>query len=181
MATVANADSQLRTSVELGAEFLAPIHTNRDIETINFNLLYVWERWPEHPFTFGSGFTLSNARGKITQLNNNFEEINSATHETGLGPTFRLKYEPFVYRGFSPGMEFSGGILIYSDHFPPGGDSYNFMWRAGISVNYRSMDRQLYIAATWKWMHVSNGQGITDENPSYEAQGPGVTWSWYFK
>lgn len=174
-----HADAKLRTQTKLGSEFLFPTHENRQIETITFNFMHVWERWPEHPFTFGTGLSVTGAKGRITQHDDNWQEIVSDTQAVGLGPVFRVKYEPIVYRGFSPGIGLWGGLILYSDHFPPGGDVYNFMWRSGISLNYRSGNGRSFFSLSWKWMHVSNGQGITDRNPSYEAEGLGFSWGWY--
>ena len=83
-----------------------------------------------------------------------------------------MRYQPFVYRGFSISPDFSGGLIFYSDKFPHGGDIYNFMWRMGGAVHYR-FNKKYAINLNVKWMHVSNGQGLGPQNPSYEAWGIG--------
>lgn len=178
---VAHSDTHLRTRTEVGAEYLYPIHDNRQIETLSFNVMHVWERWRDHPFTFGTGLTFTGVRGEITQHDDNWQRIVSDTAAIGLGPIFRVKFEPFVYRGFSPGAGVSGGLILYSDHFPPGGDIYNFMWRADVSLNYRGDDNRSFFSISWKTMHVSNGQGISDKNPSYEGDGLELSWGWYLE
>lgn len=174
------AQHPLRTKLEFSTEYLRPIHENRQIDTRTLNLLFGWERWPEHPFTFLFGLSLTHAAGEISQRDENFTERVLPSEATGLGPVFKVKFEPFVYRRLSAGAEIWGGVILYSDHFPAGGDIYNFMQRAGFSVSYRTRDGRHQVQASWKWMHVSNGQGIGDYNPSYEGSGPGVSWNFYF-
>lgn len=162
--------SFLRQNHEIALEYLSPIHENRDIQTITLNLLNGWERYKRHPFTFQYGLTITYAWGNITQGSSNIVPTISDNSAIGIGPVFYVKYEPFVYKGISISPYLSGAFILYSSRFPHGGDIYNFMWRVGGSLHYR-VNSVYKFSLSPIWMHVSNGQGISDKNPSYEGFG----------
>jgi len=160
----------LKPILEGGIEYLYPIHDNRQIHTISCNFLYGWERFDKHPFTFQFGLTATRAWGNIIQLDSSFSEVKTDNKAIGIGPVFVVEYEPFVYKNFSVSPVFSGGIILYSNRFPHGGDIYNFMWRFGGAIHY-GLKNKTKISLSGKWMHVSNGQGLSPKNPSYEGMG----------
>ncbi|MFQ5469725.1 MAG: acyloxyacyl hydrolase [Gammaproteobacteria bacterium] len=64
----------------------------------------------------------------------------------------------------------SGNFIVYSERFPAGGDYYNFMRRAGPMVKYK-IGNSMSIGLSYQQSHVSNGQGLSSRNPSYDAHG----------
>jgi len=46
-------------------------------------------------------------------------------------------------------------------------------------IEYK-LDPTKSIGLSYQWTHVSNGQGITAENPSYEASGFGLRFMGFF-
>jgi len=70
-------------------------------------------------------------------------------------------------------LDVCGAFILYDEEFPAGGEHYNFMWRAGPTLSY-SFGHAYGIGVSYRWMHVSNGQGLTPNNPSYEAKGIGI-------
>lgn len=70
-------------------------------------------------------------------------------------------------------------MIVYDQDFPAGGDRYNFMWRLGPSLSYRVADSYV-VGVSYRWMHVSNGRGVTPEDPSYEAEGLSLQVSYAF-
>ena len=156
------------SNIEISSEYLVPTMDNRQIETVSLNMLYGWERKWRIPFVFKVGVTLSYAWGEITQLNEN--------DAFAAGPVFlsRIRLPIAKKVAFSP--SFSGGILLYSEDFPFGGDIYNFMWRMGGTLDWQ-LNKYDQLNISVLWMHVSNGQGLNPGNPSYDGAGINVGYS----
>ena len=165
--------------LNLGLEYMYPTKDNRVIETVSIHAVYGWEWLEKTPLTIGVGITGTYAWGHIVQLDDNLNDTRFDNSAWGVGPVFTIKYEPFVYHGFSVSPDFSGGIILYSENFPSGGDVYNFMWRIGGSVNYHLPNGNTGASISCKWMHVSNGQGLVPHNPSYEGLGVELSVFWY--
>ena len=96
--------------------------------------------------------------------------VNLMSAVFGAGPIFLIRCEPFHVRWFAVSLDLLGGLVIYSDRFPPGGDIYNFTWRMGGALLFR-LGPRLTLSVGARWMHVSNGQGLNPGNPSYEGVG----------
>jgi hypothetical protein len=83
---------------------------------------------------------------------------------------FLLRVLPLRIGRLSVTAEMVGAIVFYSSNFPPGGDIYNFTWRFGGAAGYQVTD-SLRMMVGVRWRHVSNGQGLGPQNPSYEGIG----------
>ena len=165
--------------LEFGAEYLWSVEDDREIQTMSFNAVIGKEFFKKIHLSPYGGITATYAWGNIIQLNDNFQEVKYDNAAFGIGPVFMVRFEPLVYRGFSLGVDASGGIIFYTEDFPAGGDFYNFMWRIGPTVAWRINNKHA-INAGYRWMHVSNGQGLGQHNPSYAAQGISVNFDRYF-
>lgn len=156
-----------------GIEYIYPKDRNdRLIETVSTNSLLGLEclRKPMPILSIYGGLTCTYAWGNIRQWQDTMK-VKYNERVFGAGPVFLLRLEPVhIRKKLFISADFSGGFIFYSQHFPTGGDFYNFMWRWGISANYWINDKYA-IGATYKFMHVSNGQGIGQQNPSYEGRG----------
>lgn len=64
----------------------------------------------------------------------------------------------------------STAVLIYDRPFPAGGDHYNGMFQIGPSFSFTPA-RGHTLTLGYRWMHVSNGQGLGAHNPAYEGKG----------
>ena len=80
---------------------------------------------------------------------------------------------------FSISLDINEALILYTSHFPAGGDIYNFMHRLGGAICYRITKRDK-ISLGGRWMHVSNGQGFNEHNPSYQAAGANIGVIHYF-
>ncbi len=164
---------------EVGIEYYSPTSLSRDIQTISMNFLYGWERTRKFPLTLGGGITLTHAWGSIIQLDDNLNDVEFENSASGIGPIFCLKYELLRFQNWSVAPDFLGGVLLYSEKFPAGGDIYNFMWRLGGMLTYKVPESSTSLGISYRWMHVSNGQGLTPKNPSYEGAGVGFSFIKY--
>lgn len=162
--------------LDMGAEYYLPTSEDREIHSVFVNALFgveVVPRW----ITIAAGLTLTGAWGHIIQWNDDWEDVRYDTGVFGGGPMIIVRVEPLRVGWFSLALDVSGALLVYSARFPPGGDWYNMSWRVGGVLGFRITDR-LTLTAGARWMHVSNGQGLGGQNPSYEGVGfpVGIIW-----
>jgi hypothetical protein len=157
-------------SVEVGAEVYWPIHASRQIRTSAIDAYVEREVVELLHVTLGLGLTAMHPYGEITQLGDHFEPLRFTTSVIGAGPVVLVRCEPLAFGPVRLGVDGLGALLLYSEHFPPGGDIYNFAWRGGPSMRI-FLSHRIALTASVRWMHVSNGQGLGPQNPSYEAVG----------
>lgn len=146
-----------------------PTHVDRQITSgflnaaVGIELLDGW-------ITVAGGVTLSVASGHILQWDENFQDQRLGTTAFGAGPMLLVRVETPALGGVSLIADVLGSLLIYSGDFPPGGDIYNFSWRLGGALAFR-VHESISLTVGVRWMHVSNGQGLGPQNPSYEGLG----------
>lgn len=165
-------------SFEFGGEYLSPIHDNRQIHTVSGN--FWWGRgYFGQSFEVLSGFVITRPWGEIEQLNSNLEEVTLASSAWGAGPSFVFRWNLFSESWLKPFLDASGGTVFYDRPFPGGGENYNFMGRFGGGLAFGSI-KSFSLILKYQWMHVSNGQGLVPNNPSYEARGPYIALRFAF-
>ncbi|MCP4136956.1 MAG: acyloxyacyl hydrolase [bacterium] len=103
-------------------------------------------------------------------MDESFQSVKYNTSAFGIGPVFMIRCELIRYKLFYLSIDALGGVILYHTDFPLGGDKYNFMWKIGPSIGFDIADKYT-INVAFRGMHVSNGQGVADKNPSYEALG----------
>jgi hypothetical protein len=175
-----SASTRARHPLTLGTtlSYFAPTKEERQIQTVFVDVLVGVNVWDLLGIDIYGGLTSTVAWGWITQFDDQFNDVRFDTQVGGIGPVFALRAEPLRplcfagCAGFSLALDASGALVLYSAHFPPGGDIYNLAWRVGGAIGY-SVTPRWRIELGGRWMHVSNGQGIGAFNPSYE--GVGVT------
>ena len=110
-----------KLKLEPSIEYLIPTDSDRNIETLSANLLLGLELFPRSPLSIYAGVTMTYAWGNIRQWENDVK-IQHENKAVGIGPVFLLRFEPFIYYGFSISGDASGGLIFYSTDFPFGGD-----------------------------------------------------------
>ena len=155
---------------DVSGAYYVPTSDSRLIDSVFLNATIGLDVFPKLGFSAYGGVTLTYATGHILQWNDYFEDVRYETEAAGVGPIFLLRWAPFRIAGFALAAEMVGGVVLYSNGFPAGGDIYNFTWRFGGSLSYEVRD-ELTLFAGVRWMHVSNGQGLGHHNPSYEGVG----------
>jgi hypothetical protein len=127
--------------------------------------------------TLYGGVMTTAAWGSIVQWNENFEQIRFDARAGGAGPSILVRGEPVQRGRVSLRLEVAGSAIFYGPDFPPGGDFYNFAWQLGGAVAIRVSPR-VRLGLGLRWMHVSNGQGLGPQNPSYEGVGFPISIDW---
>ena len=168
------------TRLECGVEYLFPDSPERNIETISADAFW-GKAFLENRLELYLGATGTYAWGSIIQLEGTgiLAPETLRTSGIGLGPAFLARANLLEVENLTLSLDGSAGFLLYGDRFPAGGDIYNFMFRTGPRLGV-GLDRQTSLFVKYQWMHVSNGQGLVPQNPSYTAQGPVVGLNWAF-
>ena len=168
----------------VGIEYLTPRDQDRDIDTLNLDLNYLLAQQQALRFSVYLGLTLSQAEGNIIQLerdpnNNLLTQVRYETLAFGLGPGVLISVQLLQANRFVLHLDGGGSLLFYNKRFPPGGERYNFIWRAGPRLEYR-LGEAAAVGVQYRWAHISNGQGAGAQNPSYDARGAGLVLSGRF-
>jgi lipid A 3-O-deacylase len=153
--------------IEIELEYLYSCDSARNIDTLSLNILKASSG--NDRVSFYKGITITRAYGNITHLG-----VVSNSSAFGIGPVYMLRYKLKQWNQSTFSLDMSGGLIIYSEDFPAGGDFYNFMWRIGPKYTCHIGDNCL-LNIEYKIMHVSNGQWSgsveTSHNPAYNASG----------
>ncbi|MFH2064315.1 MAG: hypothetical protein ABIK15_03825 [Pseudomonadota bacterium] len=170
---------EVKELYELGIEYFQPVQRDRQIRTATANILKRSGYYDDLLITVYAGLTVNYAWGHILQEDRLNREIEYSNSAFGIGPLFHARWSPISVDGLALSMDAAGGILFHNKAFPAGGDYYNFIWRIGPSISYPLKDKQTLILG-FRMMHVSNGQGVTRDNPAYDAAGVSLHVSRYF-
>jgi|GEM_PF-872308 len=164
---------------EIGGEYLVPTRYSNEIKTLSIHGFYWKKYFKKSSIMISAGITGTYAWGYSTQWesisDSTVKVVDYKTSAFGIGPIFQIDPTIVKIKRFKLNVEASGGVILYNRHFPYGGDIYNFMFRTGPSVIYK-LNNNNSIKIGYRWMHVSNGQGMGNHNPFYEAQGINVSF-----
>jgi len=158
-----------------GLGYLHPVTQDRDIKTVNVDLAFAVTSAAHRHLSTYLDVVGTFATGRITQLEGELSEgtlreVEYNTGAIGAGLGLRIDLRLIVVGGLHIDLSGSGYLVLYNERFPAGGDYYNFMWRGGPAIGYQLRD-EASIAIGYQRSHVSNGQGMTRRNPSYDAHG----------
>lgn len=159
---------------EWGMDRLAPLHANRQIDTTSLQWRAREKVLLDGRASLRLGATVSRATGRIEQVGAD----GAYTLESpawGVGPAMDGRFTLIERGGWRLTMDASAAVLVYDRRFPAGGYHYNGMLQLGPSIGFAAGSRG-HFDAGWRWMHVSNGQGLGPHNPSYEARGLTLRW-----
>jgi lipid A 3-O-deacylase len=170
---------QMRLKLEAGFEYIVPYQASRQIKTVSINIYPGVQLFQKVHLSLHAGITATYAWGSIIQYGQNFQDVSYQTAALGIGPGVLIRFEPLIAGRFSLSVDVAEKLLFYTEHFPAGGDIYNFMTSLGGSICYRITKREK-VSFGGRWMHVSNGQGLTQHNPSYEGAGVNISVIHYF-
>jgi hypothetical protein len=170
---------QLRRRFDIGAEYMAPYDASRMIRTVSINAYACLQMFERVHLSVGLGVTTTYAWGNIVQYDQHFNNTTLQTAAFGIGPGLLIRFEPLIVGRFSVSLDVNEAFILYSTHFPAGGDVYNFMNRLGGGICYR-VSKRSKVSLYGRWMHVSNGQGLNQHNPAYNSAGAGLSVIHYF-
>lgn len=163
---------------ELSLESLLPTRDDRQIKTHNLHLLFGKAENRDSRMQYALGLTLTQAEGSI-RLDENGSTVTHDSDASGAGPAMLVRFAAWRKDWLAVWLQAQGAVLLYDRAFPYGGERYNFMWRVGPALEFRSGSRWA-LNLQYHWAHVSNGLGSGDHNPAYAARGGalGLRWAW---
>lgn len=164
---------QVIRNLNTEVEYYAPKDDDRQIESVFAYALFGKEYVNELHYSLYCGAVGTYAWGYILQWDENFNDVRYDTDAGGLGPAVMIRVDFFRSPPFHLSGDFLMGAIFYNKHFPPGGDIYNFFRKYGISMGL-ALDNKREFVLGFRDMHVSNGQGMNQNNPSYEGWGISV-------
>jgi hypothetical protein len=173
-----------KTVLSTGIEYLQPTKDDRQLHTSNLHIFLRERHYQPLNLKLRAGVGISRVTGQITQLTGSFEEgtLRSETLDSpawGAGPEIEASFSLLKLGRFSTGIDLLGGVFLYDRAFPAGGQRYNGVLQAGVHAALALSDRDT-LTLTWRWMHVSNGQGLKPSNPGYDARGAGLRYTHAF-
>lgn len=87
---------------------------------------------------------------------------------TGFTLMYVLTWNAWRGENFFAGIEFGWGGGLYTKAFPAGGTRYNGYSQFGAQVGWR-LSPDWSLVADVREMHHSNGRGMVERNPAYDA------------
>ena len=88
----------------------------------------------------------------------------------GIGGSLGLKWHFWRGERWSAYVNGSVGFLYTGEGFPAGGTSLNTLSRADLGITFQ-LQRQLHLVTSASLVHVSNGKGLKEANPSFNGEG----------
>lgn len=159
---------------EVGGDTFAPIHADRQLHLTNAHVYVLRKDISALRLTLKLGASVSRATGHITQLQgSDGDGPMQQDHDSpawGIGPSIEAKAAIWTTPAARLTMDLSAAGMLYDRAFPAGGLHYNGVFQIGPSVEFSIGPRQsLSVGA--RWLHLSNGHGLTPRNPSFEGRG----------
>ncbi len=149
----------------LEIEHYTALDFDRDVKTtmINAGLGYhFFDNWG----LYGMLVLAENKGDSVKE--NNFERINADS--VGLGASVMLRCQMLTLDKFSLFADASVGPIYYDHKFPPQGTQWNILSRFGGGISYQiNTDSTFHFGS--RFLHISNGRGLADDNPSINSQG----------
>jgi lipid A 3-O-deacylase len=160
------------SKLEFNWDYLTHAHfKDRYIDTVSLHIL---ENISEkNNRSIYRGITITRPYGHI--INDNQQTKDSSA--VGVGPVYMIRNEKKLSGKLYEALDMSGGLIVYDKTFPAEGRCYNFMWRVGPRLIYKT-SKNSSVNIGYTLMHVSNG--FKTHNPGYNAQGVSVSFEGKF-
>ncbi|MFZ5550729.1 MAG: hypothetical protein ACOZJX_18675 [Pseudomonadota bacterium] len=170
----------------LSIDAYAPLHADRQLQLTHLDLSWWRKDTLGGRLTLRLGLGLTRATGSIEQWRDDTPGAAPAlvtldSPAWGAGVTASARWQARAWGGgVNPGgrlsLDAAASAMAYDRRFPAGGLHYDGMFRFGPTIEWDLADGALAVGA--RWMHLSNGRGLTPRNPSYEGQGMVLAWQW---
>lgn len=141
---------------------------NRDIRMTLVNIGAA--RYPWENLGFVADAILTSTDGYIIHGEGDKKGIRQESDSLGLGGLLGLKWHFLRGKRWSTFVGVGVGGLLTDQAFPAGGTSWNLMYRLDAGLTLR-LKEQWHLAASVSELHVSNGKGFVEENPSFTGRG----------
>jgi len=151
-------------------EYYQPKDLSRNIKSVFAYSFWGREFINELHYSIYGGLITSFTWGNTLHWDANFVDRHYDASSIGIGPASLIRVDFLRFGRFNISGDFMVGIILYNKHFPDGGDIYNFMRKYGVTFG-ANISKDFDIDIGIRDMHISNGQGLGPQNPSYEGWG----------
>ncbi|MBX3608060.1 MAG: hypothetical protein KF788_22495 [Piscinibacter sp.] len=162
-------DGPVERRAEFGVDVVTPLHANRQIRLVNAQAALRRKTWDAAGLTLDLGVTASQARGEIVQPDAQGRPQTLASPAWGIGPSVTARYTLAGSDALRVGLDLGAALMLYDRPFPAGGKRYDGMFQIGPHVVF-AVPGGGRIALGTHWLHLSNGRGLTPQNPAYEGR-----------
>lgn len=98
---------------------------------------------------------------------------------SGLGVALLLRWHFLARHRWTAFVDLGWGLVATDEAFPAGGTEVNGTSQYGLGLTFRANDHfDLLVSA--RQLHLSNGRGLVDDNPSYDGTGFQLGGIWRF-
>jgi len=158
-----------------GVDGFATTQANRQLHLVNAHVYLVQKAVDPPNLVLRLGLSVSRATGSITQVVGSLEDGTLrqeviASPALGLGPSAEAKLSIFRIGSALLSLDVSAAAMLYDRPFPAGGMRYDGMFQVGPGVDFSSRPGQ-HLALGVRWLHISNGHGLSPRNPMFEGRG----------
>lgn len=160
---------------EAGVDGFAPTQANRQLHLVNAHVYLVQKSVDPLNLALRLGVSASHATGNITQIVGSLDEGTLrqevlASRAWGLGPSGEAKFSIFRTGSLLLSLDVSAAAMLYDRPFPAGGMRYGGMFQVGPSLGFSPRPGQ-QVTFGARWLHISNGHGLSPRNPMFEGRG----------
>jgi hypothetical protein len=160
------------SKIEVESDYLTHTHfKDRYIDTVSLHILENISK--KNNWSIYRGVTITRPYGHI--INDNQQTKDSSA--VGIGPVYMIRNGKKISEKLYEALDMSGGFIVYDKAFPAEGRYYNFMWRIGPRLIYKTSENSS-INIGYTLMHVSNGFGT--HNPGYNGEGVSLSFEGKF-
>lgn len=160
------------SKIEVDTDYLRHAQfKDRYIDTVSLHILENISK--KNNRSIYRGITITRPYGHI--INENQQTKDSSA--VGVGPVYMLRNEKKFSERLSEALDLSGGLIVYDKAFPADGRYYNFMWRIGPRLIYKTSENSS-VNIGYTLMHVSNG--FRTHNPGYNGEGVSLSFQGKF-
>jgi opacity protein-like surface antigen len=156
------------------SEFYDAVDSDRQIKTYNLDTGAGY--YPLRNLGLYGMLVLSKNDGySIDEFNPSLGQMDADS--LGLGVAGMVRWHFVDIARFSFFLDGSFGSMYYDHEFPPQGTRWNFMSRFGAGMSYR-LNAKFTLGAGYRLMHISNGNGLEEDNPAMDSRAGFIGLSW---
>ncbi len=108
--------------------------------------------------------------GEILAMLPRGERVGVDADAEGIGAFFALRWHFLRTKNWSLFLNHGIGPVLFVEEFPPGGTKLNGLIQYSLGVNTR-LGISTLLTLGIRHIHISNGKGFVDDNPSYDGHG----------
>ena len=123
--------------------------------------------------SYGRGYYLTDGLGlygEVLVMAARGERKTVDADNEGMGAFFSLRWHFIRFEHWSVFLNHGIGPVVFFEEFPPGGTKLNGLIQYGLGMSAH-VGKSTTFQLGLRHIHISNGKGMVDDNPSYDGRG----------